>query len=253
MLLPEPKTSSSASADPSANPSNKTNLQQIKIRLTNSNIALGTLRIRGRNHKFFAGGNQSRKIEAFFENKENSIFLVYSPKNNLIYGLTGWYREHNAQPGDMITITVLERKRKYGFTFDESPRQKSPASFLMKSPLKDGQRSLVGSPINFRGIVYGPINEQGVVFLFSKIHDELGIKIEAVQQGFPDARARRFNGKGWIVENIEFEYKSSHFIQHGHNLDECDIIVCWKHDWKDCPLEVIEMRSLIKKLPNSLP
>ena len=49
---------------------------------------------------------------------------------------------------------------------------------------------------------------------------------------------------------IEFEYNSKNFLEHGHNPDECDIIVCWEHNWKDCPLEVIELREIIKDLPN---
>jgi hypothetical protein len=28
----------------------------------------------------------------------------------------------------------------------------------------------------------------------------------------------------------------------------CDIIVCWEHDWPDCPIEVIELRDVIRKL-----
>lgn len=31
------------------------------------------------------------------------------------------------------------------------------------------ERSVVGDLINFRGLVYSPVNEQGVVYLFSKV------------------------------------------------------------------------------------
>src|SRR3990167_7205049 len=48
------------------------------------------------------------------------------------------------------------------------------------------QKTIVGDPLNFDGLQYSPINEQGVVFLFGKLHKELGIIVEAIQTGFPD-------------------------------------------------------------------
>lgn len=110
------------------------------------------------------------------------------------------------------------------------------------------KRSIVGDPINFEGLIYGPLNENGVVFLFSKIHDRLGINIEAIQPTFPDARGRRKARRGWEDVWIEFEYKSSNFKIHNHDPKECDVIVCWEHDWNDCPIEVIELKKEIERL-----
>jgi hypothetical protein len=87
-----------------------------------------------------------------------------------------------------------------------------------------------------------------VIFLFSKIHDKLGINIEAIQAGFPDAKGRRKTAKGWIDIWIEFEFKSSHFKIHKHDPAECDVIVCWEHDWKDCPIEVIALKEVLAGL-----
>lgn len=115
-------------------------------------------------------------------------------------------------------------------------------------PVDEKKRSIVGDPINFEGLIYGPLNENGVIFLFSKIHDRLGIKIEAIQATYPDAKARRKTDKGWEDIWIEFEFKSSQFKTHKHDPKDCDIIVCWEHDWKECPIEVIELKSVIRKL-----
>lgn len=115
-------------------------------------------------------------------------------------------------------------------------------------PTSEKKRSIVGDPINFSGLIYGPLNENGVIFLFSKIHDKLGINIEAIKPGFPDAKGRRNIGKGWEDIWIEFEFKSSYFKVHGHDSKECDVIVCWEHDWKDCPIEVIELKTRIEEL-----
>ena len=111
-------------------------------------------------------------------------------------------------------------------------------------------KSLVGDLIYFRGLVYAPMNENGVVFLFGKVVEDLNMYIEEIKPGFPDCIARRFTGKGWERVRVEFEFKSSNFKQHGHNPKECDIIVCWEHDWKDCPLEVIELKDRIKEFEN---
>lgn len=112
--------------------------------------------------------------------------------------------------------------------------------------------SIVGDLINFRGLVYAPLNENGVVFLFGKIMEDLNMYIEEIKPGFPDCIARRFTGKGWKRIRIEFEFMSKNFKSHGHDPNECDMIVCWEHDWKNCPdnLEVIELKDIIKGLEN---
>lgn len=114
--------------------------------------------------------------------------------------------------------------------------------------IPEKKRSIVGDPINFEGLIYGPLNENGVIFLFSKIHDKLGINIEAIQATYPDAKGRRKTSKGWEDIWIEFEYKSSQFKLHKHDPKECDIIVCWEDDWKECPIEVIELRKVVQEI-----
>ena len=59
------------------------------------------------------------------------------------------------------------------------------------------ERSIVGKLINFRGLVYSPINEQGVVFLFGRILEDLNLYIEEIRIKYPDCVARRYTGKGW--------------------------------------------------------
>jgi len=114
----------------------------------------------------------------------------------------------------------------------------------------NSERSIVGDLINFRGLVYAPLNENGVVFLFGKVAEDLNMYIEEIKPGFPDCIARRFTGKGWERVRVEFEFRSSNFQQHRHNPAECDIIICWEHDWINCPIEVIELRDRIKEMPN---
>jgi len=114
--------------------------------------------------------------------------------------------------------------------------------------------NLYGDFINFRGLQHAPLNEQGVVFLFGMICGELGYVVEIVKPGFPDCEAkRRVRGKPgmWQRVRIEFEYQSRNFRNHGHDPDQCDVIVCWEDNWSDCPIEVIELRSSMRTLSSN--
>ncbi len=98
-----------------------------------------------------------------------------------------------------------------------------------------------------------PVNELGVVYLFGVLHDTFDFKIESIQAGFPDCIARRqITKEKWEELRIEFEFESKSFAAHKHDIDGVDIIVCWKHNWRDCPekIEVIELSKMIKDLEN---
>jgi hypothetical protein len=110
----------------------------------------------------------------------------------------------------------------------------------------------VGPRINFSGLTYGPTEEQGVILLFGMICEQLGFAVESVKRSFPDAVAidYRQNPSLGSRKKIEFEFESSSFAVHKHDPKDCHIIVCWEHDWKNCPeeLEVIELKTEIRKL-----
>jgi len=114
------------------------------------------------------------------------------------------------------------------------------------------ERDEVGPKIDYPGLTYAPINEQGVVLLFGMMSDDLGFSIEAIRQGFPDALVvdYRANPNRGVKKSIEFEFASSHFGRQKHPVKGAQIIVCWEHDWKNCPkeIEVLELKSLIRKL-----
>lgn len=93
----------------------------------------------------------------------------------------------------------------------------------------------VGEPINFRGMIYAPLNDAGVVLLFSKVMDDLGIIYESSPPSGFDMVGRQRTDKGYQRKHIEFEYKSTNFKLHGHGPSQVDYIVCWEHDWIDSP------------------
>jgi len=110
-------------------------------------------------------------------------------------------------------------------------------------------RPVYGDPMDFRGLRHEPVDEQGVVFLFGMLARGLGFLAEAVQRGFPDCEAKRRIAPGrWQRVRIEFEFESRNYRVHGHPADGCDVIVCWRHNWAECPkgIEVVELSSVIK-------
>jgi hypothetical protein len=117
---------------------------------------------------------------------------------------------------------------------------------------KLASRPIYGEPIDFRGLRYEPVNEQGVVLLFGMVARELGYLVEAVQSGFPDCEAKRKISKGqWQPVKIEFEFESRNFVEHGHDPEKCDVIVCWIDNWAERPadIEVLALSEAIKRLP----
>jgi len=96
-----------------------------------------------------------------------------------------------------------------------------------------------GDLLGFKGIVYEPINEQGVILLFAAMAEDLNFMIESIRSTFPDALLKRRNSKGrWQPVRAEFEFKASTFIQHGHNQGDCDLIICWENDIKSKTMKV---------------
>ncbi len=105
-----------------------------------------------------------------------------------------------------------------------------------------------GGILGVRGIVYEPINEQGTILLFAALCHDLGFMIEGIRSAFPDALLRRRNAKGtWNSCRAEFEFRSSNFKLHKHDPNKCDLIICWEHDWQECPKEVICLKDRVKE------
>jgi hypothetical protein len=106
----------------------------------------------------------------------------------------------------------------------------------------------LGEVLRFRALEHAPTSESGVIYLFGMIAGELGFVLEGLGTGFPDAEVKRRDGRGWRRARVEFEHRSRNFRQHGHDPTACDLIVCWEHNWPDCPVEVLELKAVVAKL-----
>ena len=121
-------------------------------------------------------------------------------------------------------------------------------------PLPPRPRILDGEPIYGAPNVDSPLlltptNEQEVIFLFGAVARKLGFAVLKIQTQYPDGEALREIEPGrWQRIWIEFEYESRNFLRHGHSAERCHVIVCWRHNWPECPVEVIELSKLAADL-----
>ena len=181
---------------------------------------------------------------------------------------TQWAREYLKRKGQLdgsvrgvwtITDAGMERIRLFETT-DKDPDEGRPAIEGIDSTVAETEESpeLVfnrlekiqnhGDILGVRGIVYEPINEQGVILLFAALCFDLGFRIEGVRTRFPDALLIRKNAQGTFSKCLaEFEFKASNYKLHKHPLKGCDLIVCWENDWQDSPIEILELKKLAKK------
>ncbi|MFC1836616.1 hypothetical protein ACFL2Q_18135 [Thermodesulfobacteriota bacterium] len=100
---------------------------------------------------------------------------------------------------------------------------------------------------------FAPTSELGVAFLFGTISRELGFIIQWIRAEYPVCGGKRCldkKRKKFEPVSIRFEIRSSNFAEHGHSQEKCNLVVCWLHDWEDCPVNVLELKSKIKHLPN---
>ena len=108
-------------------------------------------------------------------------------------------------------------------------------------------RPIYGPPMVTGTLACGPTNENGVMYLFGSLALQLGFVVMKVQTEFPDCEAFRHIGDNrWQHVRIEFEYESRNFLKHMHDPKGCDVIVCWKDNWRESPVEVVELREIIK-------
>lgn len=89
---------------------------------------------------------------------------------------------------------------------------------------------------------FEPHNEMGVVFLFGRFYDVLGFEgIVHIGTRCPDCVAIR---RGRTLR-VEFEHRSSNFLNHRHALIQADVLVCWTQDM-DLAIETIELQSALR-------
>jgi hypothetical protein len=100
-------------------------------------------------------------------------------------------------------------------------------------------------PEDFRGYVGEPSSELSVAFLLGLLYDYLPFPFvpTRINDAFPDCEGVDPTTGSYI--GIELELLSRNYLSHGHPLEGCDYIVCWRDDWPESPIPVISLEELI--------
>ena len=109
-------------------------------------------------------------------------------------------------------------------------------------------KPVYGSALHAGPLAHAPTNEMGVIYLFGALAGELGFIVTRIQSEFPDCEAmRRSEHDEWQRLRLEFEFESRNFLAHQHDPQGCDLVVCWTHNWPECPgnLEVLELSAIV--------
>jgi hypothetical protein len=106
-----------------------------------------------------------------------------------------------------------------------------------------------------------PVNEQGVVLVFGKIHQLLGFSvIERLQQEFPDCRATCTRTGVLTRTNIEFKFNCKGAFKKGRGIEKyrsqkVNYLICWINDapkitreFSRAGIEVIAIKDELEKL-----
>ena len=121
-------------------------------------------------------------------------------------------------------------------------------NLTLKAKIHAGQ-TFYGSPLFTSVVTYSPTNENAVLVMFATMARDLGFTITHIQQEFPDGEVMREVAPGRHQRlRVEFELRSRNFVAHGHPIDGCEMIICWEHNWPECPLEVLELKSLVEQM-----
>ncbi len=134
---------------------------------------------------------------------------------------------------------------------DEAGQSRPEGASTDQKRLIDGP--VYGQPLRRDALAFGPTNEAGVLFLFGAMAEFLGFIVTRIQTEFPDCEAMRIMEDGRCQRlRAELEYESRNFLRHLHDANNCDLLVCWIHNWPECPMQVVELSKEFKRWQASL-
>ena len=171
-------------------------------------------------------------------------------------GMAEYIREQKLEREWADVLVIIGRGR-------TSVRGKAPKSALKPLKVREDE-PVYGAALTLGPMAFAPTCENAVLFLFGTQAERLGFVVLKIQTQYPDCEAMREVRPGVLQrKRIEFELESKNYLKHEHPLTPsraknarggdparggADIIVCWVHNWEDCPLEVIELRKVMGEM-----
>jgi hypothetical protein len=132
----------------------------------------------------------------------------------------------------------------------DEPMKRGKFRRAVRSTVLPG-RPIYGESLMLPELAFEPVTESGVIFAFGMVARRLGFVVLRIQTEFPDCEAMRRVARGQLQRvQIEFELESRNFVTHKHDPDGCDVIICWVHNWPECPanIEVVELSKIMREM-----
>jgi hypothetical protein len=89
------------------------------------------------------------------------------------------------------------------------------------------KKSLVGDPIFWPGLVYSPININGLLFALGTVTGQVGLLFEEFSDDGESAICRRKTGQGWEKVVVALAVRSSAWVS---GETRPDLLICWADD-----------------------
>ncbi len=103
------------------------------------------------------------------------------------------------------------------------------------------ERSFVGDPINWPGLVYSPLNTYGLLFALGIMAARTGLVFEEFHNSGKSGVCRRETESGWERITVGLAIRSSQFAG---DPSEFDLLICWIDDSDDTSLPKLELKTL---------
>lgn len=174
-----------------------------------------------------------------------------NPVSHTFAGKHGGYDTFKKKAIDYLFSTGLDMPPSIRSILNNELTRLQSEVHMHPDPVVEPRPHYQGCTLRFRAFIYAPTCEHDVVQMFGAIACELGFEIVGNRSAFPDCEARRKVDavrERWEPCLIEYEFSSMDYKKHKHPTTGCDLIVCWKHNWNECPIEVLALEEEIKKL-----
>lgn len=89
------------------------------------------------------------------------------------------------------------------------------------------EKSFVGDPVQWPGLVYSPLNGAGLIFALGAIAGSAGLLFEELNEDCQNAICRRKTEAGWERLKVAFAVRSSTFFDINGDVD---LLICWTDD-----------------------
>jgi hypothetical protein len=102
------------------------------------------------------------------------------------------------------------------------------------------EKSIVGDPVQWPGLIYSPLNTEGLIFALGAVAAAAGLLFEEFHEDTRTAICRRKTDAGWQRLKVAFAIRSSTYFDPATDID---LLICWLDDASD--------KSTIPRLPLS--